>query len=100
MSSDRIRALGKIYAQGETSEIVDLALEKLFKYELIESRKQLTELEEYLAEFEDNYSLSSEVFHADFQSGQMGDDMDYIEWASLYQMAERLKKRILILEES
>jgi len=26
--------------------------------------------------------------------------MDYIEWASIYQMAERLKKRILILEES
>jgi len=30
MSSDRIRALEKIYAQGETSEIVELALEKLF----------------------------------------------------------------------
>jgi hypothetical protein len=100
MSSDRIRALEKIYAQGETSEIVDLALEKLIRYELIESKKQLTELEGYLADFENQYSLSSQAFFTDFQTGEIGDDMDYIEWASIYQMAERLKKRILILEES
>jgi len=97
MSSDRIRALEKIYAQGQTSELVDLTLEKLFKYELVESRKQLTKLEGYLADFENKYSLSSQTFYTDFQSGKMGDDMDYIEWASIYQMAERLKKRIAIL---
>ena len=100
MSSDRIRALEKIYAQGETSEIVELALDKLFKYELIESSKQLTKLEMVLADFENKYSLSSLAFYTDFKSGDMGDEMDYIEWASIYQMAERLKKRIAILEES
>lgn len=100
MSSDRVRTLEKLYAQGETSDIVDLALEKLFAYELKESQHQLDQLNRDLSHFEQQYDLSSDVFYARFQAGEMGDAMDFVEWASLRQMAERLRQRIGLLEES
>lgn len=100
MSGERVRTLEKLYAQGETSDIVDLALEKLFAYELKESQQQLDQLMRDLSHFEQQYDLSSDVFYARFQAGEMGDAMDFVEWASLRQMAERLKQRIGLLEES
>lgn len=62
MSADRVRALEKLYTQGETSDIVDLALEKLFAYELRQSQQQLAELERDLSLFEQQHDLSSEAF--------------------------------------
>jgi hypothetical protein len=100
VSGDRVRTLDKLYAVGETSDIVDLALEKLFAYELRESQKQLTQLERDLSQFEQRYNLSSDTLYARFQAGEMGDAMDFVEWASLHQMAERLKQRIGLLEEA
>jgi hypothetical protein len=51
-----------------------------------------------LAELEQHYHLSSdEFFYQRFQAGQMGDDMDYVKWASLMQMADSLEKRLNLL---
>ena len=100
VSGDRVRTLDKLYAQGETSDIVDLALEKLFAFELRESQKQLAQLERDLSQFEQQYDLFSDTFYARFLAGEMGDGMDLMEWASLHQMAARLKQRIGLLEGS
>jgi hypothetical protein len=50
-----------------------------------------------LAEFEERYGLSSAKFYQSFQKGLTDDWMDYIEWASLFQMKENLRKRLQIL---
>lgn len=97
MSADRVQVLEKLYEQGQSSDLVDLALEKLFAYELQASEKQLQQLEQDLAEFEGQYGLASAQFYQKFQSGEMGDAMDFVEWASLYQMAERVRERVSLL---
>jgi hypothetical protein len=79
---------------------VDLALEKLFAYELDACQRQLVQLEQDLAEFEAEYAVSFAQFYAEFQAGERGDAMDYIEWASLVRMADRLRERIKLLEEA
>ena len=43
------------------------------------------------------YHRSSTEFYQQFQAGQTGDEMDYVEWASLVQMADNLKKRLRLL---
>jgi hypothetical protein len=97
MSADRVQVLEKLYEQGQSNDLVDLALEKLFAYELDASEKKLDQLEQDLAEFERQYGLASAHFYREFQSGEMGDAMDFVEWASLYQMAARLQERIDLL---
>jgi hypothetical protein len=98
MSTERVLVLEKLYQQGQGSDVVDLALEKLFAYELETSQRQLAQLEGDLAEFEEQYGVSSVQFYAEYQAGDRGDAIDYVEWASLIQMAERLRERIALLE--
>lgn len=42
---------------------------------------------------------SSTEFYQQLQAGQTSDDMDYVEWASLIQMADNLKKRLRLLTD-
>ena len=50
-----------------------------------------------LKSFERAYGMKSSVFFKKFSEGKMGDDMDFIEWSSIYQMYRRLleKKDVL-----
>jgi hypothetical protein len=51
----------------------------------------MTDLEQLradLAEIERRYQLSSAEFFRRYRAGQTDDRMDYVEWASLVQMAE------------
>jgi hypothetical protein len=98
MSADRVQVLEKLYKQGQGSAVMDLALEKLFTYELHTSQQKLAELKQDLAQFEERYALSSDEFYNRFQAGEMGDAMDFIEWASLFQMVCKLRERIDLLE--
>lgn len=98
MTADRVQALEKLYEKGQGSDLMDLALEKLFAYELETSQRQLQQIEQDLAEFEARYALSSDTFYSRFQSGEMGDGLDFMEWASLVQMARRVGDRISLLK--
>jgi hypothetical protein len=100
MSVERVQLLEKLYEKGQGSGLLDLTLDKLFAYELHNTRQQLEELEQDLAEFEERYALSSREFYERYQAGEMGDEMDYVEWASLHQMTERLRERIELLEST
>jgi hypothetical protein len=96
-TSKRLHALAELYEQGQASELMDRTLDKLLHHEAEQSQALLNQLEADLAELEQTYHLSSPEFYRQFQAGQMGDDMDYVEWASLVQMAENLKKRLHLL---
>ena len=100
MSLERMQVLEKLYQQGQSSDVVDLALEKLFAYDLDTCQRQLGQLEQDLAEFEAVYTVSSAQFYDEFLAGDRGDAMDYVEWASLIEMTHRLRERIALLEET
>jgi hypothetical protein len=96
-TAERLHALAELYEQGQASDLMDRTLAKLLHHEAQQSQALLSQLEADLAEFEQQYNLSSTEFYRQFQAGQIGDDMDYVEWASLVQMAENLKKRLHLL---
>jgi hypothetical protein len=96
-TAGRLYALAELYEQGQVSNLMGRALEKLLGYEADLCRTQLGQLQKDLAEFEQKYHLSSVEFYRQFQSGQIGDEMDYVEWASLVQMVDNLKKRLRLL---
>jgi hypothetical protein len=41
--------------------------------------------------------MNSDTFYELFQHGKTDDRMDYVEWASLYQMKQDLEKRLFLL---
>jgi carbohydrate-binding DOMON domain-containing protein len=79
VSRARVRTLEKLYAQGQASDVMDLALEKLLTYELGETQQKLDRMELDLTEFERRYEPSSEAFYARFQAREMGDATDLME---------------------
>ena len=68
------------------------------RYEADLCRKQLRQLTTDLTEYEHQYNRSSQKFFTQYQQGQTDDRMDYVEWASLYQMAQRFEERLTLLE--
>ena len=97
LTAKRLHALAELYQQGQVSELMDRTLEKLLRHEAEQCQAQLRQLEADLAEFEQKYQLSSTEFYRQFQAGHIGDTMDYVEWASLVQMADNLHKRQRLL---
>lgn len=69
MSTERARVLVKLCEQSQISEVTDLALAKLFAYELDTSQRQLVPLEGDLARFEQQYAVPSAQFYSEYQAG-------------------------------
>jgi hypothetical protein len=97
LTAKRLHALAELYQQGQVSELMDRTLEKLLRHEAEQCQAQLRQLQADLAEFEQKYQRSSTEFYRQFQAGHTGDAMDYVEWASLVQMADNLHKRLRLL---
>ncbi|HIE27189.1 TPA: hypothetical protein EYP66_07880 [Candidatus Poribacteria bacterium] len=78
---------------------MELTLKKLVEHYIQECDRDMAELSQDLADFEKKYGMDSEYFYYEFESGKLGDAMDFIEWASLYQMFKRTESRKKMLEQ-
>ncbi|MCB0206641.1 MAG: hypothetical protein KDH89_17610 [Anaerolineae bacterium] len=96
-TAQRLTQLAVLYQKGQASELMDRTLEKLLALETQQSSDQLAELQADLVEFEKRYQMTSTDFYARYQTGETDDRMDYVEWASLVQMADNLRKRVVLL---
>ena len=93
----RLSQLALLYTKGQASDLMDRTLSKLLAHEAETSRSQLDQLQTDLGEFEGRYDMASAEFYQRYQSGQTDDRMDFVEWASLVQMAGNLEQRLRVL---
>lgn len=77
---------------------LDLILDKVLDITLNQYRLRLQRYEQGLHDFEKKYNLDSQVFHQHFEAGEMGDAMDFFEWAGLYELHRDLVEKIQRLE--
>jgi hypothetical protein len=77
---------------------LDLVLSKVLDLTLDRYRTRLQRYERELGEFEQRYQVDSRDFYQRFQAGEMGDAMDYFEWAGLYELRQALLDKIERLE--
>ncbi len=96
-SAQQVGKLAKLYENGQVSETTARALTKVVDFEISQLRADLDATQQDLLAFENRYNLSTEEFFRQWQAGQTDDSMDYVEWASLAQMAENLRKRLEFL---
>ena len=90
--------LTRLAKSGQVSDSLAPNIQKLLDGEINQLEMDMAATEKDLADFEQQYHLPTAAdFFQQWQAGQTDDRMDYVEWASLAQMAENLRKRLEFL---
>lgn len=79
-------------------ELITSSISKMMDYKLMKYEEEIRKLDKELRQFERSYKMESSFFIKEFTSGRQGDEMDFVEWASLYRMRQRLAERKTKLE--
>ena len=61
-------------------------------------KEKMSNIEIDLKNFEKKYNLTSKDFYKKFESGEIGDDEDYIIWAGIHEMLIQNRKRLAEFE--
>lgn len=94
-----VRKLAELYEKKQVSSLTAQTLNKAVEYELSQSQTQLAEIEKVLNGYEKQFNLSTAEFYQRYQAGQTDDSAESVEWASLAQMAESIRRRLASLSE-
>lgn len=78
---------------------MDTTLSKIQNQHSARDKDDWAQVVARLAELEAQYQLPSAVFAARYDTGQMSDDADYVEWRAYCKMRQRLEERLNIPRE-
>jgi hypothetical protein len=99
-TAKRLIQLAHLYEGGQTSPLLERTIDKALAHEAAIASGQLAQIRQDLAEMERQYEMSTDEFVWQFRAGQADDRMDFIDWASLAQMAEGLETHFAEGEEN
>jgi hypothetical protein len=74
--------------------VLDRTITKLLLWESTKMEALQTRLSAQIKEFEQHYYLPSAEFYTRYEQGDMGDEMDFMEWASTIEMLANVEKRL------
>lgn len=97
---NQLKILETICSQGDTDEAIQQTLTKIINQELETAQHKNAQLIKELQEFEQQHQMSSAHFYQRFHTGELGDDIDFVEWNALYQMSNSLNQRITLLQSN
>jgi len=84
--------------QRQADPVIDNVLEKLLDRERQQLFKQRDELQVELEQFEQQYGLSSAEFYARFERGEMGDDLDFVDWSGAWRVYQTVLDSLAMLK--
>jgi hypothetical protein len=91
----KLDLLQEVMAEDENlSRVID----KLLKVFLEQHQARLDRYSAELEQFETRYGMSSAEFYQKFEHGQLGDAIDFFEWAGLFELQQELLKKVERLE--
>ncbi len=97
ITQDDLKRLEQLYTEGFRDTFLDTALRKVVARQIARDEADLTRVDMELARFEKQFGQTSDVFYQRFQSGQIADDADMMEWNALCKMRKRIISRLVIL---
>ena len=96
---EKLRRLEQYLANDASADpVLDTTIDKLLAREIANIRDLQKRLQDQLSEFEAQYDLKSDAFYQQYQNGDLGDEMDFIEWASTVDMMEKATQRLAVLD--
>lgn len=98
---EKVRRLEKYLSLNSSAvdNVLDTAIDKLLTYEISRLLELKARLTDQLEKFEDIYGMNSDNFYNRYEKGKMGDNMDFIEWASTVEMLNNAEKQLLLLKK-
>jgi hypothetical protein len=97
---EKVRRLEQYLAADNTTvdAILETTIDKLLAREQLRISELKSRLDNQCRRFEKQYNLDSPTFYQKYQNGELGDDIDFIEWAATIEMLENIEKRLGLLE--
>lgn len=94
----QLKKLEKYVQTYGDDQLITSSLSKIMDYKIQQYKKLLNELKGDLMRLEKKYHQKSDDFYRAFKKGELGDDMDFVEWGSLYDMYQRILNKKKMLE--
>ncbi len=94
-----LQRLTHFYEAGYRNPLVDNALHKIIDHQIVRDETDLARVESHLRTFEQHYGMTSDTFWTRYQTGQLTDSADYMEWNAFCKMRQRLTQRLAILRD-
>ena len=89
----KVKNLEKFIEKHGDDTFISQSISKILNYKIAKYEEKIQQLGKELKAFERAYGMKSSVFFKKFTEGKIGDDMDFIEWSSIYQMYQRLLEK-------
>ena len=89
----KVKNLEKFIEKHGEDAFVSQTISKMLTYKVQKYKEQIKQLDKALRKFERTYQKESAVFLQQFMEGKLGDEMDFVEWSSLYQIRNRLLEK-------
>jgi len=93
-----LQNLTTLYRQGHHSPVIERTVEKMVAFERDLARQEADEIDAKLRAYEQQHQMNSEDFYHRFRAGELGDDMDWVEWSVFYEMRAGVQQRLTLLE--
>lgn len=94
----KVKNLEKFIEKHGEDTFISQSISKMLDYKIAKYEEKIKRFNKELKVFERAYGMKSSVFFKKFSEGKMGDDMDFIEWSSLYQIHNRFLGKKVELE--
>lgn len=78
--------------------VLDRTITKLLLREQSRIQHIVVRLRQEIEQFEHLYQMSSQEFYTKYNQGNMGDAMDFIEWAATIEMLANTERHIALLD--
>lgn len=95
---ERLKRLEGLVQVFGSDRLLDTTINKLMKTKKQELVKRLSSIQYELKRLEQTYQINSDEFKDKYDAGLLGDDVDYIKWASLIDMEQRIRKQMRYLD--
>jgi len=97
---EKVKKLETYLAVGNSTvdPVLDMTINKLLSREVNRLIELKARLSTEIVEFEKRYNIKTDTFLQRYEAGELGDAMDFIEWASTFEMISNVKQKLELLQ--